>query len=106
MGVNHTRGYLDLLVLSVLARGPRHGYQVIVEMRDLSDGEFDLPQGTVYPRLHQLEASGLLSSAWERVDERRRRVYEITRAGAAALAASRAEWDRFARGVWTVVGPS
>jgi PadR family transcriptional regulator PadR len=43
------KGHLDLLVLSVLATGPQHGYAVIEQLRLRSGDAFDLPEGTVYP---------------------------------------------------------
>ncbi len=58
------KGHLDLLVLSVLSTGPRHGYGVIEELRVRSGDAFDLPEGTVYPVLHRLERAGLLVSEW------------------------------------------
>ena len=82
------KGHLDLLLLSVLSRGPGHGYEVITRLRDRSDGAFELPEGTVYPALHRLEEAGLLASAWDVVSGRRRRIYRLTPAGEAALAAA------------------
>ena len=98
------KGHLDLLLLSVLARGPAHGYEVITALRDGSDGTFDLPEGTVYPALHRLEAGALLSSDWSTHDGRRRRTYAITSSGRAALVQQRQAWLRFSRGVGSVVG--
>jgi DNA-binding PadR family transcriptional regulator len=98
------KGNLDLLLLSVLQDGPAHGYGVITALRDRSDGGFDLAEGTVYPALHRLERNGLLHSRWATIAGRRRRVYEITPPGAAALAGERAQWHRFARSVHAVVG--
>ena len=104
--MNHERahGQLDLLLLSVLATGPAHGYAIIAALRDRSDGEFDLPEGTVYPALHRLEHTGLLASSWADDSRRRRREYEITPRGLAALAAKRREWFGFAAAVRSVVG--
>ncbi|MGN6741729.1 MAG: PadR family transcriptional regulator [Amnibacterium sp.] len=94
------RGHLELLVLAALARtGPSHGYGLISAMRDDSGGEFDLPEGTVYPTLHRLERSGLVASDWDESGARRRRVYTLTAPGRAALAAQRAEWRSFAAAV-------
>jgi PadR family transcriptional regulator, regulatory protein PadR len=98
------KGHLDLLLLSVLAAGPAHGYAIITALRARSDGAFDLPEGTVYPALHRLEEAGLLASDWADADGRRRRVYALTSAGSAALAAQRTEWTRFASGVQAVLG--
>jgi len=98
------KGHLDLLLLSVLAAGPAHGYAIITALRARSDGTFDLPEGTVYPALHRLEDAGLLTSDWAAADGRRRRVYSLTSRGEAALAAERTEWTRFASGIQTVLG--
>jgi PadR family transcriptional regulator, regulatory protein PadR len=101
------KGNLDLLLLSVLARGPAHGYAVIGALRDRSDGTFDLPEGTVYPALHRLERARLLAARWQRgadaTSGRRRKVYELTAAGEAALAAERSRWRRFTAGMGAVL---
>ena len=104
MNRERIKGHLDLLLLSVLAAGPAHGYAIISALRERSEGTFDLPEGTIYPALHRLEDTGLLSSAWAAGDGRRRRVYALTSAGATALAAEQTEWRRFATGVVAVLG--
>jgi PadR family transcriptional regulator len=104
MNKERLKGNLDLLLMSVLAAGPAHGYAVISALRDRSDGTFDLPEGTIYPALHRLERAGLLASSWAEGDGRRRRVYTLTDQGAAALAAQQAEWRTFASSVHAVLG--
>ena len=42
-------GHLDMLLLAVLADGPKHGYAVIAELHQRSNQLLDLPDGTVYP---------------------------------------------------------
>jgi PadR family transcriptional regulator len=98
------KGHLDLLLLSVLSRGPGHGYEVITRLRDRSDGAFELPEGTVYPALHRLEEAGLLASAWHIVAGRRRRIYRLTVAGEAALAEQSQQWSEFSGSVARVLG--
>lgn len=101
------KGNLDLLLLSVLARGPAHGYAVIAALRDRSEGTLDLPEGTVYPALHRLERARLLSARWQRGEDagggRRRKVYVLTTAGEAALSAERSRWQRFTAGMGAVL---
>ncbi len=106
MASGHLKGSLDLLLLAVLAPGPAHGYAVIAALRDRSDGEFDLPEGTVYPALHKLEREGLVSSSWEFAGGRRRRVYSLTDRGSRALRVQRGEWAAFQRGVQGVLAVS
>jgi DNA-binding PadR family transcriptional regulator len=99
------RGHLDLLLLATLRKtGPTHGYALIAALRDGSSGEFDLPEGTVYPALHRLERVGDVASEWSTEPGRRRRVYRLTPAGATSLAAKQREWQAFARGVSGVIG--
>jgi PadR family transcriptional regulator PadR len=104
MNRERLKGHLDLLLLSVLAAGPAHGYAVIAALRDRSAGTFDLAEGTVYPALHRLEDAGLLGSSWADAEGRKRRVYALTGKGATALAAERTEWRRFANGMQAVAG--
>ncbi len=104
MNRERLKGHLDLLLLSVLDAGPAHGYAIISALRERSEGTFDLPEGTIYPALHRLEDAGLLSSSWAAADGRRRRVYALTREGAAALTAEQRQWQYFARGVQAVLG--
>ena len=100
------KGHLDLLLMSVLSSGPGHGYEVITRLRERSDGAFELPEGTVYPALHRLEETGLLASAWDVVSGRRRRIYRLTSAGAAALAEQAEQWREFSGSVARVLGAS
>ena len=55
MRTDAVKGYLDLLLLSELGRGPGHGYALIERLRERSGGTFDFPEGTIYPALHRLE---------------------------------------------------
>ena len=98
------RGHLDMLVLSILESAPAHGYAIVSELRRRTGGDFDLPEGTIYPALYRLERARLLASAWSDVGGRRRRTYRLTRSGRTALAARRREWVAFSRNVAAVIG--
>lgn len=102
--MSELHGHLDVLVLAVLANGPAHGYAVIEELRRRSAGTFDLPEGTVYPALHRLEAAGFLASGWEIAGGRQRRVYRLTRGGRGRLQRGRSDWAAFSGAVAAVVG--
>jgi len=90
-------GYLDPIILAVLADEPKHGYAVIEEIKARTGGELDLPEGTVYPALHRLERGGLLRSAWTTTAGRRRRMYRLTASGRRELTSRTREWRAFAR---------
>src|SRR5213083_511940 len=97
------RGHLDFLLLATVAAEPAHGYRIIEELKRRSGGAFDLPEGTVYPALHRLEQSGLLSSSWASDTGRRRRVYRLKGRGRRAVAGGRREWEEFTQAVEAVV---
>jgi PadR family transcriptional regulator len=104
MRAEKLKGHLDLLLLSVLSGQPGHGYEVITRLRERSEGAFELPEGTVYPALHRLEQAGLLSSGWEVVSGRRRRIYRLTPAGELAMADQARQWRDFSGSMARVLG--
>ncbi|HYY79261.1 MAG TPA: helix-turn-helix transcriptional regulator [Actinomycetes bacterium] len=97
------KGHLDLLLLAAVSGGPAHGYAIVEQLRERSGGTFDLAEGTVYPALHRLERAGLLGSRWSTAGGRRRRVYQLTGRGRAALQAQEREWRRFSSAVAAVL---
>ncbi len=78
-----------LLVLSSLAAGPKHGYAITQDVEELAGVK--LGPGTLYGALSRLEGKGLIEAL---PSEDRRRPYEITAAGATALAEQLAMLDR------------
>jgi DNA-binding PadR family transcriptional regulator len=104
MRAEQLKGHLDALLLAALEDGPRHGYAVMEALRDSTDGQLDLPTGTIYPALHRLEAAGLIAGSWSVVAGRRRRCYALTAAGKSALSGRRSEWRDFSAVISAVLG--
>jgi PadR family transcriptional regulator, regulatory protein PadR len=82
-----TKGLNELLVLGALGAGPRHGYQIVLDVERRSGGRFVFQHGTLYPILHRLEAEGLIAGRWEEGAGRRRKAYRITAAGRRRISA-------------------
>lgn len=77
-----TRTINEVLVLSTLRAGAKHGYQIALDVESGSGGAFLLQHGTLYPILHRLERDGLIRGKWtEPAGERRRKQYALTAAG-------------------------
>lgn len=75
------------LILAALAAEPRHGYGVIQEVAQLSEGRVTLRPGTLYGALDRLTEQGLVEFDREEIVEGRlRRYYRLTDAGADVLA--------------------
>jgi len=80
-------GALRLYLLSLVAEGDKHGYDIIRALSDRFGGTYSPSAGTVYPRLAKLEEEGLVATA----SDGRRTVYSITEAGRRELAARQDE---------------
>jgi DNA-binding PadR family transcriptional regulator len=78
----------SFLILTALAAGAQHGYGIITDVREISDGRVDLRAGTLYTALDRLRVDRLIEIDREEiVDNRLRRYYRLTAAGAEVLAA-------------------
>jgi len=99
------RGSLDLMVLSVLANGPRYGYLLQQELRTASRGLVEAQAGTLYPLLHRLESDKLIRCKWDDSTGRRRKWYEITAAGRKRLSAQAREWQEYADCLRAMLAP-
>jgi PadR family transcriptional regulator PadR len=99
------QGTLDLMVLKTLSTlGPVHGYALATRLEQVSRGALQLNMGTLYPGLMRLEQRGLIRGKWGVTDNNRKACfYAITPAGTRQLAAEKAEWDRMASIIQTVL---
>jgi PadR family transcriptional regulator len=91
------RGSVELLVLKTLSLGAMHGWGIGQRIQQISNGEFDVNQGSLYPALQRLEQKALITSDWKTTENNRRaRYYEITPGGRRALGRELDSWRRFA----------
>lgn len=79
------RGINELLILATLRDGPKHGYQIAIDVEEESNGLFRVRHGTLYPILHRLEADRWIEGSWSKAGGRRRKVYTLTGTGARHL---------------------
>jgi len=98
------QGTLDLLILTIVARGPQHGYAIAQRLQQFSDDAIQVRQGSLYPALHRLDTRGLLATEWRQSETARNaRYYRLTKKGRAQLELERARWRRFMRVVNAVL---
>jgi DNA-binding PadR family transcriptional regulator len=79
---------LKILMLHLLKEAPRHGYDLIKAIENMSAGLYSPSPGMIYPMLAMLADEGLIA---EQPGEESRRRYAITDTGRAALDAAEAE---------------
>src|SRR5262249_57369654 len=85
---DRVQGPLDLLVLkSLAARGPMHGYGITVHIQSIAGDALKVEEGSLYPALHRMAQEGWISAKWGASENNRRaRYYSITAAGRRQLA--------------------
>ena len=80
-------------MLTILSEGRSYGYAIMQRIHDLSEGDMQLSDGTLYPILHRLETEGLIQSSWVTPESgRKRKYYQLTAAGRESLADERDRW--------------
>ena len=90
------KGSTEILILSLLEDGPRHGYEVGKLIETRSDGVLTLHAASLYPILYRLESKRLVRGEWERkTSGRKRRFYRLTAAGRKLLSRERSSWRSF-----------
>jgi PadR family transcriptional regulator PadR len=101
-------GSLSLMVLRTLdTLGPLHGYGIARRIEQISERQFELNQGTLYPALLRLEQLGWITSTWGSSDNNRRaRFYAISRAGQKQLKAEAAKWSKASQIVARFIDPN
>lgn len=98
------KGSIQLCLLALLVREEKYGFQILHELRERSDGFFDLKEGTLYPALRRLEEREFVQSHWlERESGMPRKYYRLTDRGRRALAEALAIWDRMTAGAERVL---
>lgn len=101
------RGYVDLMVLSLLRAGPSYGYELAQRITAMSNEEYEIKQTTLYSAVKRLETGGLVSSfAGVSPTGKPRTYYRITEMGESHFDVKVEEWritksvvDRFIEGV-------
>ncbi len=81
-------GELKLVLLKLIADEPRHGYELIRAVEELTGGEYAPSPGVIYPTLTMLQDMGLIAEA---PGDSQKKVFEATDEGRTHLAESEAE---------------
>ena len=58
---NFKMGTVEMLVLSLLSQKDLYGYEISLLLKDLSEGSYVVPEGSLYPVLYKLEDKKLIT---------------------------------------------
>lgn len=88
------RGHTDTIILRQLMNGDSYGYSINRVIQQITNGEYELKEATLYTAFRRLEQNGFIVSYWG--DENtgaRRRYYHITSAGRAYYENLLNDWE-------------
>jgi PadR family transcriptional regulator, regulatory protein PadR len=77
--------WLEPFLLLLVAEGETHGYELIRRLNELGVAPAGVDVGMAYRTLRELEAEGLVVSAWMAENGAPRRAYRLTPEGASTL---------------------
>jgi PadR family transcriptional regulator PadR len=98
------QGTLDLMILTILAREPMHGYGLSQRLAALSHDSFHVNPGSLFPSLYRLEQDGKLKAEWRPTENNRNaKYYRLTASGKKQLEQHRQRWDRIAFAITSVL---
>jgi PadR family transcriptional regulator PadR len=101
------QGTLSLLILSILALEPTHGWALSHRLKQMSKDVLQVGPGSLYPALHKLEQEGWITAEWLVSDTKRRvKFYSLTKAGRKQLEAHTADWERLSGAISAIVLPA
>lgn len=87
------KGSVDILLLSLLEQRDLYGYEMTQILKRLSDGTYEMSEGTLYSALKRLERKSLVESYWQDATSGRRKYYRMTDRGIKELQVKRKNWE-------------
>ena len=87
--------HLDLMILKLLSKEDMYGYQIVSELKKISDEYFSLQTGTVYPLLRTMVSDNMLETFEKEAAGKVRTHYKITPSGQQRLNSGVKNWTTF-----------
>ena len=90
------KGTFQTIILKLLNDHPKlYGYEISQMVKEKSDGNIQLPEGSLYPILHKMAEEGLVETEEVKNGRRIRRYYKLTKGGQEATEYKLEEFERF-----------
>ena len=81
------------IILSLLQKGDNYGYRLIKDVQEITEGELQWKEGSLYPVLIKLEKKGFITSYIKKEEGRNRKYYAIVEKGHSRLSEIKQEWE-------------
>ncbi len=100
------KGSIEFLILTLLAEGENHGYEIGKQIESRSRGKLTFRVSSLYPVLYRMENRGWITSRWvEKEGERRRNFYRLTQKGEKILVEQLQNWAEFTEAIGLIIDP-
>ena len=100
------QGTLEVLILRSLLLGPNHAYGIAQFLKQQSDQEFLVDNGSLYPAMQRILQRGWITAQWKTSpNARRAKYYRLTPLGRKQLVVATSKWRRFAEAMSRVLAP-
>jgi PadR family transcriptional regulator PadR len=87
------KGTIDLLILSTLSSADNYGYEISKEIKDRTDGMFEIQEATLYLSLKRLEKHSYIEAYWGTESHGgKRKYYHLTDLGIKQLEEMKVDW--------------
>ena len=101
------QGTLEVLILRSLLLGRNHAYGISQFLKQQSEQEFVVDNGSLYPALQRLLQRGWIVGQWKTSPNgRRAKYYRLTPAGRKQLVVATSRWERFSAAMGRVLAPA
>ena len=88
------RGHIDTIILNLLEKGDKYGYEISKIITLQTGGEYDINEATLYSSLKRLERDKSITSYWgDETQGGRRKYYKITDDGKKVLIQNILDWE-------------
>ncbi|MFH1050156.1 MAG: PadR family transcriptional regulator [bacterium] len=88
------RGHIDTVILNLLAKGDKYGYEISKIINFQTGGEYEINEATLYSSLKRLERVQSIISYWgDETQGGRRKYYKITDDGKNVLIQNKLNWE-------------
>ncbi len=90
------KGTLKTIILNLLSQnGKMYGYEITQSIQEITKGEINITEGSLYPALHSMVAEGLLLTESVSIGKRVRKYYKLTKEGKAETKKKLSEFSDF-----------
>lgn len=99
------RGYTDTIILGQLYHEDSYGYVISKNVQEITGGELQLKEATLYTTFRRLESMGVIESYWGNENAgARRRYYHLTDAGRKLYEENRSDWRKYRAVISRLIG--